>query len=138
MVTFPNFENSIEKKILNRGFEYYEQENVEEVEALGNGEFSAIVEGSEDYDVFIKIENDNVTEHSCTCPDNYNDVCKHISAVLYHIRDAEMHKEEYFSTIEDELIEVMKTIPAKELYDYIINYAKRNRKFRQDFFEEFG
>jgi hypothetical protein len=49
-----------------------------------------------------------------------------------------MHKEEYFSTIEDELIEVMKTIPAKELYDYIINYAKRNRKFRQDFFEEFG
>jgi hypothetical protein len=44
-----------------------------------------------------------------------------------------MQKKECFSTIEDKLIEVMKTILAKELYDYIINYAKRNRKFREDF-----
>lgn len=138
MFPFPKFENSIEKKILDRGFDYYEQEHVEDVEALGNGEFSAIVEGSEDYDVFIKIENDKITEYACTCPYDYSNVCKHIVAVLYHIRDAEMHKEEYFSTIEDDLIEVMKTIPARELYTFIINYAKRNRKFREDFFEEFG
>jgi hypothetical protein len=49
-----------------------------------------------------------------------------------------MQKKECFSTIEDKLIEVMKTILAKELYDYIINYAKRNRKFRENFFEPFG
>jgi hypothetical protein len=49
-----------------------------------------------------------------------------------------MHKEECFSTIEEDLVEVMKTVPAKELYNYIINYAKRNRKFREDFCEEFG
>jgi hypothetical protein len=48
-------------------------------------------------------------------------------------KNAVMYKEEYFSTFEDKLIEVMKTILAKELYDYIINYAKRNRKFREDF-----
>jgi hypothetical protein len=41
-----------------------------------------------------------------------------------------MHKKEYFSTVKDELIEVIKIILAKELYDYIINYAKRNRKLR--------
>lgn len=138
MLPFPKFENSIEKKILDRGFDYYEQEHVEDVEALGNGEFSAIVEGSEDYDVFIKLENNKVSEYNCTCPYDYGYVCKHIVAVLYYIRDAEMHKEEYFSTLENDLIDIIKTIPAKELYAYIINYAKRNRKFREDFFEEFG
>ena len=138
MLPFPNFESNIEKKILNRGFDYYEQKNVEDVDVLGNGEFSAVVEGTDDYEVFVKIENEKVTDYTCTCPYDYGDVCKHIVAVLYYIRDAEMHKEEYFSTIEDDLIEVMKTIPAKELYTYIINYAKRHREFREDFFEEFG
>lgn len=138
MLPFPKFENNIERKILDRGFDYYEQEHIEYVEAVGNGEFSAEVEGTETYDVFIKIENDSVVEYSCSCPYDYSDVCKHMVAVLYHIRDAEMHKEEYFSTIEDVLIEKMKTIPAKELYTYIINYAKRHRNFREDFFEEFG
>ena len=138
MLPFPKFESSIEKKILDRGFDYYEQKNVEDVDVLGNGEFSVIVEGTDDYEVFVKIENEKVIDYSCTCPYDYGDVCKHIVAVLYYIRDAEMHKEEYFSTIEDELIEVMKSIPAKELYTYIINYAKRHREFREDFFEEFG
>jgi len=46
-----------------------------------------------------------------------------------------MQKKECFSTIEDKLIEVMKTILAKELYDYIINYAKRNRISIGNFFE---
>ena len=54
------------------------------------------------------------------------------------IRTAEMHEEEFTHTVEDDLIEAMKTIPAKELYSYIINYAKRHRSFREDFFEEFG
>jgi hypothetical protein len=36
------------------------------------------------------------------------------------------------------LIKVMKIIPAKEIDDNIINYAKRNRIFRKDFFEKFG
>lgn len=138
MLPFPKFENSIEKKILDRGFNYYEQKSVEEVEALGGGEFSAEVEGSETYEVFVKIEDNKVSEYSCTCPYDYGDVCKHIVAVLYYIRDAEMHEEEYTHTVEDDLIEVMKTIPAKELYNYIIHYAKRHRDFREDFFEEFG
>jgi uncharacterized Zn finger protein len=138
MLPFPKFESSIDKKILDRGFDYYEQKNVEEVEVLSNGEFSAIVQGTEEYDVFVKIENENVTEYSCTCPYDWGDVCKHIVAVLYYIRDTEMHDEEYINTIEDDLKEVMSTIPAKELYNYIINYAKRHRGFREDFFEEFG
>ena len=138
MLPFPKFESSVEKKILDRGFEYYEQKYVEEVDALGNGEFSAVVEGTDDYDVFVKIEDQKVSEYTCTCPYDYGDVCKHIVAVLYYIRDAEMHEEEYTHTVEDDLIEVMKTIPAKELYHYIINYAKRHRDFREDFFEKFG
>ncbi len=138
MLPFPSFESSIEKKILDRGFDYYEQKYVEDVDILSKGEFSALVQGTDEYEVFVKIANDTVTECTCTCPYDWSNVCKHIVAVLYYIRDAEMHKEEYFSTVEDDLIEVMKSVPAKELYTYIINYAKRHRDFREDFFDEFG
>jgi uncharacterized Zn finger protein len=81
MLPFPKFENSIEKKILDRGLDYYKQECIEDVDVLGNGEFSAIVEGSDSYEVFVKIENEKVTEYTCTCPYDYGDVCKHIVAV---------------------------------------------------------
>ena len=42
MLPFPKFENSIEKKILDRGFDYYEHENVEDVEAYINSQFEKL------------------------------------------------------------------------------------------------
>lgn len=36
---FQNLKNSVETKILDRDFDYYEQKHVEDVEALGNGKF---------------------------------------------------------------------------------------------------
>jgi len=82
-MNFPAFEVEIERKILDRGFDYYENKNVIEVENLGNGEFSALVEGSEDYEVFVQISEGKVIEHSCDCPYDWGDVCKHVVAVLY-------------------------------------------------------
>ena len=136
---FPAFEVDIERKILDRGFDYYENDNVYELENLGNGEFQAVVQGSEEYEVFIKIENGKVTEHTCECPYDWGDICKHEVAVLYYIRDSEIYKEKIDDGgLRSQLQTVIDELTEEELRDYILFYALRNKQFRKDFFEEFG
>ncbi|MEL6718328.1 MAG: hypothetical protein AAFP82_06405, partial [Bacteroidota bacterium] len=54
-MTLHNFEQYVERKILDRGFDYYEQDLVEEVEQLENGYFSAVILGSEEYVVNVRL-----------------------------------------------------------------------------------
>jgi uncharacterized Zn finger protein len=138
-MNFPAFETEIERKILDRGFDYYENNNVIDVENLGNGEFSAVVEGSEDYEVFIEISKGKVIEHSCDCPYDWGDVCKHVVAVLYYIRDTEILGESTDKEgVKSQLQLIIDDISEQDLRDYVIFYALRNRQFREDFTEEFG
>lgn len=140
MISFPNFEGDIPKKLISRGFDYYEQDQVEEVEVLDDGEFSAIVQGTEEYEVYIKLGKNKVENQTCTCPyfEDWDNVCKHIVAVLYYIRDAEMHKEEYTTNITEEIKDLLAETKSKELRDFVLEYAKTHRDFRKDLFAEFG
>jgi uncharacterized Zn finger protein len=138
-MNFPAFETQIERKILDRGFDYYENNNVIDVENLGNGEFSAIVEGSENYEVFVEISKGKVVEHSCDCPYYWGDVCKHVVAVLYYIRDTEILGESTDKEgVKSQLQLIIVDISEQDLRDYVLFYALRNRQFREDFTEEFG
>jgi uncharacterized Zn finger protein len=138
-MNFPAFETEIERKILDRGFDYYENNNVIDVENLGNGEFSAVVEGSEDYEVFIEISKGKVVEHSCDCPYDWGDVCKHVVAVLYYIRDTEILGESIDKEgVKSQLQLIIDDMSEQDIRDYVLFYALRNRQFREDFTEEFG
>ena len=138
-MNFPAFETEIERKILDRGFDYYESNKVIDVENLSNGEFSAVVEGTEDYEIFVQISKGKVVEYSCDCPYDWGDICKHVVAVLYYIRDTEMQGESVDNDgIKSQLQTIIDDMSEQEIRDYILFYALRNRQFRQDFTEEFG
>lgn len=69
--------------ILERGMEYYYAGCVESLEA-DNEQIAAVVEGTEDYDVFIELDEDRVSGMTCTCPyAEGGENCKHMAAVLY-------------------------------------------------------
>jgi uncharacterized Zn finger protein len=139
MLNFPNFEGGIEKKILDRGRAYYNNDSVEDVEDLGNGEFSAIVYGTEEYEIFIRIEGNHVIEEECDCPytEEYGDTCKHIVAVLYYIRENEMYQTVKSGSMDNKISKILKTVPAQELKDYVTEYARKNRQFREDLMRAF-
>lgn len=138
-MNFPAFEIEIERKILDRGYDYYENDNVIDVENLGNGEFSAIVEGSENYEVFVQINKGEVVEYSCDCPYDWGDVCKHVVAVLHYIRDAEiLRKDAGQEGVKSQLQTIIDEMSEQDIRDYVLFYALRNRQFREDFMEEFG
>ena len=81
-----DFEQQIDPTILRRGYEYFIIGSVTDVDDLGDGEYEATVEGSDIYTVSLHIEGDEVTEYDCDCPYDWGPVCKHVVAVLFHLR----------------------------------------------------
>ncbi|MGE7913342.1 SWIM zinc finger family protein [Lysinibacillus xylanilyticus] len=84
------FEKQFNKVIVQRGYNYYLNHHVIDIMQIDNSIWQAEVEGSELYTVDIVIKpNGDITHTDCDCP--YDDVCKHIAAVLYEIQ-AQLNK----------------------------------------------
>src|SRR5574344_1635351 len=77
------WENLFASHILNRGYDYFCDDAVENMEVSGDV-IIASVEGTEEYEVEISLINGEVSEMHCSCPyaGNGNN-CKHMAAVLY-------------------------------------------------------
>ena len=133
-----NIKNFIEDKILQRGADYVY--SIEEVDQVDIGEFSASVEGTSEYNVYVKldVEDGDIEEHECDCPYDWGDVCKHIVAVLYHIRQNKLHQKGQNGTVASQLRLVVEDMSVEELRDFVLTYAKRDREFREDLISEFG
>ena len=71
--------------ILQRGREYYKMNKVRSLIRDGDT-YYATVEGAEDYEVVIRIENSRVSSMRCDCPyAEDGSRCKHMAAALYEI-----------------------------------------------------
>lgn len=90
--------------------------------------------------MFIQLIGNKITEQTCTCPyfEDYDNVCKHIVAVLYYIRRNGMHDDEFIVTISQDIQELLDETSNEELRRFVFNLAKKKRDFREDFFGEFG
>lgn len=71
-------------RILNRGYEYYENGNVFDIEKIEDG-YTATVEGSWEYTVTIDVDDEgDFIDADCDCPySQEGNYCKHEAAVLY-------------------------------------------------------
>jgi len=126
-----NFENEVERKIIERGLDYYKNGDVRKIEKVGDNEFSAVVFGTEKYSVYVKLNGETVIEHECDCPYDYGDVCKHKIAVLYKLRKAD------FSDLSDKLNSLLKNLHESALRKYVSNLLKTDANFRREFLREF-
>lgn len=78
-----NWKNMFMPQILERGYDYYCNDAVENYRASSN-EINADVIGSYDYEVTINLEKSKIINMFCSCPyaeDGRN--CKHMAAVLF-------------------------------------------------------
>ncbi len=138
MITLDNFEQHIETKIIHRGKDYQQSEYVEDLELVDQREFSALVLGSETYEVYLKFSHKReVLEHSCTCPYDWGDYCKHKVAVMYEILECEK-KRIAFAMTGAHLKLVLEEVGDTELKEFVFQFLKRNRAFREALLSEFG
>jgi len=134
-----NFEKLVESKIVDRGFEYYEYDQVANIEHVDEFEFCAVVLGSMEYAVYIRLNDDlDVLEHSCDCPYDWGDVCKHKVAVFYYIKDAELYDEPINKDAFKDIKKRLKRYDKGELVNLCMRIVKRNEKFHQILRDELG
>ena len=82
-----DFVKYVDDKILSRGMSYFKDRRVTYCEEIAPGEFEAVVEGSEGYEIRLTFRRNKPKEFSCTCPYDYGNMCKHIVAVLYYLKN---------------------------------------------------
>lgn len=89
-IPLSQFEQYIDETTLKRGLQYYKKGHVHEPEHRGGGEVVAIVEGTTEYMVTLHIQNRIIVEHACTCPYDWGSVCKHATALIFHLLQEEL------------------------------------------------
>lgn len=78
-----NWQKLFASHILERGYDYYCDGAVENIE-IGHDDIRADVVGTEDYEVEISLNDGEVTDMYCSCPYAAGgNNCKHMAAVLY-------------------------------------------------------
>jgi len=126
-----SFESEVERKITERGLDYYRSGAVKKLEKVGNNEFSATVFGSEKYSIYIKLNGEAIIEHECDCPYDWGDVCKHKVAVFYAVRSGN------FTDTSDKLNSLLANLHESALRKFVSNLLVKDSQFRREFLREF-
>jgi hypothetical protein len=141
------FEQLIDEKILKRGLSYFKGGAITDFLEISSGEYEAIVSGTEEYNVQIKIRNKIITENNCDCPYDMGAVCKHVVAVIFHLQQDKLElnepriskpKNKKTKSVSQQVKELLKAISHKELIEFVTENSKKDRKFRNYFLASFG
>ena len=119
-----------EYNILDRGMDYFEDDRVT-VKEISENRILADVEGSEDYNIRIRLENGEIAAMSCDCPYATGGAkCKHMAAVLY--ATAKKYEALSQSTEDREsLPNAIATLPREMLEKLLFELAEKNSKLRE-------
>jgi hypothetical protein len=128
-----NFESHIGDRILERGLEYYSDGQVETLEYDGT-RWIAEVSGSDDYQVRVTLsETGDIIDSDCDCPYDFGPICKHQVAVFYALKDKPLKKlKNKVRKRQGALEEVIHGLDQSTLAAFILDYASRNKRFRDD------
>ena len=132
MITLDNFENFVPYKILMRGEEYYDTDAVSELKETSPGEWTATVEGTDDYNVEISMNGKEVESWYCDCPYD-GEICKHVVAALRRSAFSKMRivtKEEEVVQPDVDIKQLLSFINPQELSKFISEYASMNSEFK--------
>jgi hypothetical protein len=141
------FEQIIDETILKRGLAYFKSGAITDFSEISNREYEAIVSGTEEYTVQLKISSNTITEHNCDCPYDMGPVCKHVVAVIFHLQQDELElnqpsiskpRKKKTKPVSQQVKELLKTISHNELIEFVQENSKKDKKFRNYFLASFG
>lgn len=139
-ISLDHFEDQIDERILERGLAYFEAGAVDEPEELEPGLYEAVVEGSDDYTVRVRVEGSTITEFDCDCPYD-GPVCKHVVALLFELQEHVLplpkpgkgRKAARKPTVADQVDRAMADLPHKELIAFVRARCMADAAFRKQF-----
>jgi len=81
-ITLDNFEQIIDSRILERGFEYYKNDAILSIEQIDKGIWEAVISGNDQYETAIHLQNKIIIHNTCSCPYDLSAYCKHKNSIL--------------------------------------------------------
>ncbi len=132
-VNLKDFEKYVSSNIVNRGKDYYLNGHVINVEEVDDRFYRAEVEGSEYYEVEVRIGTSGEIQFtSCDCPFNMEEICKHEVAVLMELRsvlkDTRVNRKSKSSRLQ--LTEQLNTLSKEQLVSLLTEYALEIRELK--------
>jgi hypothetical protein len=83
-----DFEEEIDGVILDRGRDYYQDGCIESItHDRDKNTYTAVVAGSQDYTVTVKLDRRKILFADCDCPYDWGPFCKHQVAVFYALQE---------------------------------------------------
>ncbi len=144
-MTFNNFENNIDPQILERGYRYFKNGYVIEIDEVDTGLWEAEVEGTEVYNVSVRTDKFEIKDWECDCPYDMGSVCKHIAAVLYAIaasmkieKDQPDNKHHTKKDNKKRIETIIKKVSREELQNFLLDQFKKERSLRNSFIAYFA
>ena len=135
-----NFEYEIDNKILDRGYDYYIEGHILDCSKdAGDDTYHFDVEGSEDYEVVVKLnDNNEIIMSYCDCPYDYGPVCKHEVAAYYYLKEKECSSSKTKKGIKNDkrknklsYKEVIENLTKEQLIDIINELTYRNKAMQE-------
>jgi len=128
-MTLTDFEEHVDTVIVDRGLDYFQGENVDNLEKVTSGMWLAHVYGTETYTVEVRTHRTQIKSWDCTCPYDHGPVCKHAVAVFYAIASELESRKTNPQKIEtkrkavrkDKVKEILKKTDKKGLEDFILS-----------------
>ena len=137
-MTIENFEKHINSTILKRGYDYYNNGLVDELDEDDHF-WTAEVYGSEDYSVEITLDDKGeISDYICDCPYD-GDLCKHVVAVCYAIREEKAKRmktkplEKPAKSKKNTFEALLDKISLDEYKNFIRSHVKQDKDFKTQF-----
>ena len=139
-MTIRDFEETIDRVILGRGYDYYEHEHISEMYQEADGTYVFEVEGAEEYQVDVKLdENEKIIHSYCTCPFNYGPECKHEVAAYYKLREyLDSEKRGQRITTKQNIEEVLNTLTKQQLIVLLLPSIKKDKVLKKKVLLQYG
>lgn len=140
-----NFKEYIDKTILKRGYDYYTDGNILDTCNEGDNTYTFEVQGSEDYQVVVQLEdNGEIIYSECNCPYDFGPICKHEVAAYFelaeHISKVINNRDENIAinnekikkkkAKEPEIKEVLSNLSKEKLIDIILDITQKDRTLK--------
>ena len=140
-----DFEEHINPDIVERGYDYYENGLVSDLENTEPGLWIAYVFGSERYTVTVNTHRSIIKDWECDCPYDWGPVCKHVVAVFYAIAEEigtepipGSDKGKKKKSQKEQLKEIYKKVDKQDLIKFLDSQFRNSMEMKHTFLAYFA
>lgn len=135
-----DFEEAVDRIILGRGYDYYEDGHINEMYQESDGTYVFEVEGTGDYQVSVKLDDNGIIIYSyCNCPYDYGPVCKHEVAAYYKLREhLDSGNQEPKIRKKQNIEGVLNTLTKQQLIALLLPTIKNNKELEESVLLQYG